>query len=229
MIYKKRNIAVLIFALSQEEEMKRKPFLANKSIQTDLTSQTIAVVKKTGLDYFLYNENQQFGTSFGERFSNAIEEIYKKGYDAVITLGNDTPNLSKTHLLKAIEILENGQSAIGPSFDGGFYLLGIHKESFDKTEFTKLSWNTSEVRKDLYSYLDSKNKSFCQLDFLYDLDHFSDVFNVYKTLPFLLKELRSILQSLLQKEEKVIRIIQLLVSSIILGVHYNKGSPYLIK
>ncbi|MHA7058683.1 TIGR04282 family arsenosugar biosynthesis glycosyltransferase [Aquimarina sp. M1] len=225
MICNKRNIAILIFALSQEEEIKRKPFLKNNSLQSNLTSRTITLVKKTGLDYFVYSEQQQLGTSFGERYSNAINDIYAKGYDAVITIGNDTPNLNKTRLLKAVETVQKGQSVIGPSYDGGFYLLGIHKEAFHQKEFSEFQWNTSNVRKELYSYLKSYNTSFYQLDFLYDLDHFSDIINIYKTLPFLLKKLRRVLQIILRTEDKIPTVTEVLLSHISSHIYYNKGSP----
>ncbi|WP_405205220.1 DUF2064 domain-containing protein [Aquimarina sp. LLG6339-5] len=227
MICNKKNIAILVFALSQEEEIKRKPFLKNSSLQSDLTSRTITLVKKTGLDYFVYNEQQQLGTGFGERYSNAINDIYEKGYDAVITIGNDTPNLNKTRLLKAVETVQKGQSVIGPSYDGGFYLLGIHKEAFHQKEFSQFQWNTSKVRKELYSYLKSYNTSFSQLDFLYDLDHFSDIINIYKTLPFLLKKLRRVLQIILRTEDKTASTKQTFLSYISSKVYYNKGSPSL--
>jgi len=127
----RKHIAVLIFALSQEEEIKRKPFLRNTLLQQDLTSHTHNIVKKTGLDYYIYSEQEQVGTNFGERFTNAIKDIYNKGYDAIITLGNDTPNLNKTHLVQAIDTLQQGKSVIGPSFDGGFYLMGLQKKVFE--------------------------------------------------------------------------------------------------
>ncbi|WP_299186842.1 DUF2064 domain-containing protein [uncultured Aquimarina sp.] len=227
MICNKKNIAILVFALSQEEEIKRKPFLKNSSLQSDLTSRTITLVQKTGLDYFVYNEQQQSGTGFGERFSNAISDIYNKGYHAVITVGNDTPNLNNLHLLKAVETIQKGHTAIGPSYDGGFYLLGIHKETFHKKEFAQFSWNTANVRKELYTYLESYNTSFSQLDFLYDLDHFSDIINVYKTLPFLLKKLRSVLQTILRTEDGTPTLAQVLLSHISSQIYYNKGSPNL--
>lgn len=227
MICNKKNIAILVFALSQEEEIKRKPFLKNSSLQSNLTSRTITLVKKTGLDYFVYSEQQQLGTGFGERYSNAINDIYEKGYDAVITIGNDTPNLNKTRLLKAVETVQKGQSVIGPSYDGGFYLLGIHKEAFHQKEFSQFQWNTSKVRKELYSYLKSYNTSFSQLDFLYDLDHFSDIINIYKTLPFLLKKLRRVLQIILRTEDKTASTKQTFLSYISSKVYYNKGSPSL--
>ncbi|WP_299247103.1 DUF2064 domain-containing protein [uncultured Aquimarina sp.] len=229
MICNKKNIAILVFALSQEEEIKRKPFLKNSSLQSDLTAQALSIVEKTGLDYFVYNEQQQSGTGFGERFSNAINDIYKKGYHAVITVGNDTPNLNNIHLLKAVETLQKGHSVIGPSYDGGFYLLGIHKEAFHKKEFAKFSWNTANVRKELYTYLESYNTSFSQLDFLYDLDHFSDIINIYRTLPFLLKKLRSVLQRILRTEDRTTDATQVFLSSIFSRIYYNKGSPSLIQ
>ncbi|AXT52713.1 DUF2064 domain-containing protein [Aquimarina sp. BL5] len=227
MICNKKNIAILVFALSQEEEIKRKPFLKNSSLQSDLTSRTITLVKKTGLDYFVYNEQQQSGTGFGERFANAISDIYDKGYHAVITVGNDTPNLNNLHLLKVVETIQKGHAAIGPSYDGGFYLLGIHKETFHKKEFAKFSWNTANVRKELYTYLEYYNASFSELDFLYDLDHFSDIINIYKTLPFLLKKLRSVLQTILRTEDRIPTVTQVFLSHISSQIYYNKGSPSL--
>jgi len=223
--YHKRNIAVLVFALSQEEEIKRKPFLRNTSLPQDLTSHTLNLVQKTGLDYYVYNEQQQTGTSFGERFTNAINDIYNKGYDAVISLGNDTPNLTNIHILKAIEFLQKGQSVIGPSFDGGFYLMGLHKEAFDHQQFSEFSWNTATVRKELYQYLESNTESFCQLDFLHDLDQISDVIRIYKILPFSLQKIRRKLQKILQQGKTITINLSISLVSIFPKVQYNKGSP----
>ncbi|WP_299312750.1 DUF2064 domain-containing protein [uncultured Aquimarina sp.] len=225
MTHTRKHIAVLIFALSQEEEIRRKPFLRNTLLQQNLTSRIHNIVKKTGLDYYIYSEQEQIGTSFGERFTNAIKDIYDKGYDAIITLGNDTPNLNTTHLSKAIDTLQQGQSVIGPSFDGGFYLMGLQKEMFDHKKFRGFSWNTSEVRQEIYTYLESYKKSIFQLSFLYDLDHFSDIISIYKTLPFLLKKLRSVLQRILQKEKKTVATLQTLQFYVSLKTYYNKGSP----
>lgn len=226
MIHTGKHIAVLIFALSQEEEIKRKPFLRNTLLQQDLTSHTCNIVKKTGLDYYTYSEQEQVGTSFGERFTNAIKDIYDKGYDAIITLGNDTPNLHKTHLSQAIDTLQQGKSVIGPSFDGGFYLMGLQKEVFEYQQFQEFSWNTSEVRKELYSYLNTCDSEYLQLTFLYDLDQISDIVNVYSALPEAFRKLRISLQKLLigvtQKYSYLIKV----SFSIPLKVYRNKGSPY---
>jgi len=223
--YYKKNIAVLIFALSQEEEIKRKPFLRNTSLQQDLTSHTLTEVKKTGLDYYVYDEQHQVGTSFGERFTNAITDIYNKGYEAVISVGNDTPNLTNIHVHKAIEFLQKGQSVIGPSFDGGFYLMGLHKETFNRQEFSEFSWSTATIRKELYAYLESNSESFCQLDFLHDLDQVSDIIEVYKALPFSLQKIRRKLQQILQQGKTIWINLSISLGSIFLKIYYNKGSP----
>ncbi len=223
--YHKRNIAVLVFALSQEEEIKRKPFLRNSSLPQDLTSHTLSVVQKTGLDYYVYSEKQQIGISFGERFTNAINDIYRKGYDAVITLGNDTPNLTNAHVLEAAASLQKGQSVIGPSFDGGFYLMGLRKEAFDYQQFSEFSWNTTTVRKELYQYLESNTESFCQLDFLHDLDQISDIIKVYKRLSFSLQKIRRKLQRILQQGKKITTDLRISLIFIFFKIQYNKGSP----
>ncbi len=221
----KKNIAVLVFALSQEEEVKRKPFLKNSYLQQSFTSHIVKMLRKIDLDHYVYGEQEQVGATFGDRFSNAISAIYDKEYDAVITIGNDTPNLNKAHLLQTVEALQLGRSVIGPSFDGGFYLMGLHKETFQQQEFKEFAWNTPSVRKELYAYLNSRNSTWVQLGFLYDLDHVSDVIRVYKSLPFAYKKIKIELQKLITSVSTIaIKLLQIR-SSVTQKIFYNKGSP----
>jgi len=218
-----KHIAILIFTLSEEEELQKKPFLKKYALEQKLTTHTLNIVQKTGLDYYVYSE--QKGNSFGERFTNAISDIYDKGYDAIITLGNDTPSLNTTHLYKTIQALQQGQSVIGPSFDGGFYLMGIHKENYQAEKFIEFSWNTSHVRKELCSYFEANHTAYLQLEFLYDLDHVTDTKDVYKTLPYLYKKIKLALQKLISTTKSGYRFIQRIWSQYRVRIHYNKGSP----
>ncbi|KAA1246825.1 DUF2064 domain-containing protein [Aquimarina sp. RZ0] len=221
----KKSTAVIVFALSQEEEIKRKPFLKNNLFQQKFTSRICNILDKTGLEYFLFDEKKQEGSSFGERFCNAITKIYDKGYDAVITIGNDTPNLHKNHITKTIQALQQGKSVIGPSFDGGFYIMGLHKEAFCYQQFLEFSWNSSHVRKELCAYLESYPSTYVQLDFLYDLDQICDIKKVYSSLYFELKQTYLILQKLLQKRRIIDSFVIEILIIVTLKSYYNKGSP----
>ena len=109
--------AILVFARSSNEELRYKPFAIKTTLFDALTERTLQTVKKSRIPFYHLTENQQIGNSFGERFTNAVEAIFAKGYDKIITVGNDSPNLSKVHLEKALLKLERNESVIGPSVD----------------------------------------------------------------------------------------------------------------
>ena len=131
--------AILIFANSAEKQLISKS-IASSDFFNLLDSDTVKTVKKAGLPYFHFSEKEQIGHSFGERFTNAIETILNKGFQNVITLGNDIPNLTANLIVKAKNKLENSDYVLGPSTDGGFYLMGFKKAHFNKTDIQNLPW-----------------------------------------------------------------------------------------
>ncbi len=219
------DIAILIFALSEKEETKRKAFLHNSGVHDQLLAQTKKTVAATGIDYYHFDEQQQVGDTFGERFANAITEVFEKGYKGVITMGSDAPSLSKQHIFKAADQLVAGNFAMGPSFDGGFYLMGIRKDHFNKEHFLNFSWNTSSVATEVRQYIQAQDVSIYRLPYLHDIDRFSDLKKVYTTIGRCLTQLRGLIQNLLVKP------IHLYVYDIALRVQYhfkttiNRGPP----
>ena len=133
--------AILIFANSAQKEAVLKPFKSSKALYHLLNTKTIATAKKTGLPFFHYSESEQVGYSFGERFTNAITSVFNKGFENIIVIGNDTPHLTKKHLLKAEENLKQQHCVLGPSKDGGFYSMGLRKSHFNIGSFLKLPWS----------------------------------------------------------------------------------------
>ena len=59
---------------------------------------------------------------------------------------------------------------IGPSNDGGFYLLALQKSDFEKIDFNKIDWQTSRVFRQLTDQLDEKCITFDKLQSLTDID-----------------------------------------------------------
>lgn len=167
--------AVLIFARSAEEELKHKPFLVKKSVVSVLHEQTLNVARKSNLPVIVYDETKQQGDHFGLRFANALQAVFDKGYDQIITIGNDCPQLKINHIIQAQESLSNHREVIGGTLDGGFYLLGISKNTFDKDTFTNFDWNKKNLYDEVFQFISRKSSRCTILPRLRDIDFFSDL------------------------------------------------------
>lgn len=82
--------------------------------------ESLKPVFPTARDFF-----PQEGTDLGEKMYNAIARVLGLGYDSVILTGADLPLLEPRHLLGGFSALENADLAMGPTSDGGYYLIGM--------------------------------------------------------------------------------------------------------
>lgn len=219
-----QKTAILIFANSAEKEVERKSFLSAE-VFAALNSHTLKTVEKSGIDYFHISEKQQIGTSFGERFSNAINAIFNKGFNNVITIGNDTPHLKTHHLVDTLHQLETKDVVLGPSKDGGFYLMGIKKAQFNKETFIELPWQTNRLHKSIATIAATKNLEVQFLELLNDIDSKEDIrfiLNSFKAIPeFILKLLQKLFFTF--KSTFFLENFSTLKTSF--SKNYNKGSP----
>lgn len=88
---------------------------------------------------------EQEGEDLGQRLSSALEQLLTKGYMSAVAVGSDIPGLDSRIALNAIDSMKKADIAIGPSTDGGFYLIGI-KEPRPEL-FKDIPWSTAEVLK----------------------------------------------------------------------------------
>ncbi len=63
--------------------------------------------------------------SFGERMKAAIEWTFNRKYEKLIILGADSPQIQPRIINKAIKLLNSVDVVLGPSAEGGIYLIGI--------------------------------------------------------------------------------------------------------
>ena len=126
-------------------------------------------------NYRVFQSEGREGRSFGEKFGNAISDIFRQGYDSVIAVGNDCPSLNKQLIERAALVLNTGRSVIGKTKDGGIYLLGIHKTSFDLSAFTELAWQTPKNAHSVYTYLAQRKVSVYHLPTSVDIDNPQDL------------------------------------------------------
>lgn len=60
----------------------------------------------------------------GERMAQALERAFKQGAPRVVLVGSDLPSLDAALLKRALGELERAPLVLGPSLDGGYYLVG---------------------------------------------------------------------------------------------------------
>lgn len=114
---------------------------------------------------------KQIGRNFSERFNNAIKNSFQYGYDEILIIGNDSPDFSSGMILDSFNKVSQNKIVIGPSYDGGIYLLGLSKKDYANT--INVRWNTSLVLSDLLNYY--KSREIYLLPELIDIDSESDL------------------------------------------------------
>lgn len=67
----------------------------------------------------------QSGGDLGNKMYNAIKEVCSKGYEKVVLIGSDIPNLKKEDIRASFQLLGGNDVVLGPTYDGGYYLVGM--------------------------------------------------------------------------------------------------------
>lgn len=223
----KTNIAILLFANSSQHEASEKS-MANSSILFEhLNEKTLQKAQKTGLDVIISTEKEQVGNNFSQRFTNAISDVFEKGYNSVITIGNDSPDLTVVQLLKAQENLENNIATLGPSLDGGTYLIAISKEEFNEQQFASLPWQSSQLFTSL-KYLLKETSQVAVFAYLKDIDTLSDLqYFLHRSIKKTTSLLHKIIHCLISNHKTIqyYNFKETLPSTSLITKNYNKGSP----
>lgn len=117
----------------------------NKAFIELLNKRALNTAQASNLPLYVIDSSQQQGSSFAERFHHAIQSVFDRGYDRVICLGNDIPELQTTDLAEVNQRLNEHDIVIGAGNKGGIYTLGIRKKAFQTLDFDQLPWQTAEL------------------------------------------------------------------------------------
>ena len=87
----------------------------------------------------------QRGDKFGERLYFAVEDLLKCGFDSVCLIDSDSPTVPAENFAEAVELLSKTEDRVvlGPSDDGGYYLIGVKKPH--RHLFEQIDWSTERV------------------------------------------------------------------------------------
>jgi uncharacterized protein len=127
-----------------------------------------------------YSYAPQKGVDLGERMENAFKDAFADGFSKVIILGSDLPDLQASILEMASKALNVTDIVIGPSVDGGYYLIGFRDNSFLPEAFKGISWGTDAVLKDTFKILREKKYRAHLLPELRDVDTIEDLKALYE-------------------------------------------------
>ena len=87
----------------------------------------------------------QLGDGFGERLLATAEDLLACGYGSVCLIDSDSPTVPAAAFRQAVTELqkEGDRIVLGPSHDGGYYLIGLKRAHPEP--FTNITWSTSTV------------------------------------------------------------------------------------
>lgn len=118
-----------------------------------MIDRSVRQIKETGLPFFIWNEQLQKGSTFGERLANAVDAVFQKGFQKVVVMGNDCLSLTSYHIQSAARSLACNDAVLAPTKKGGVYLIGLTKNKFDKKSFIDIRWQCSSTCHDLQAWL----------------------------------------------------------------------------
>jgi uncharacterized protein len=83
--------------------------------------------------------------NFGDCLFCTIQQILARGHGSAVVLNSDSPTLPTALLIEAADMLaQPGERAVlGPSSDGGYYLLGL--KAAHHRMFEEIAWSTERV------------------------------------------------------------------------------------
>jgi rSAM/selenodomain-associated transferase 1 len=121
----------------------------------------------------LFEKKVQEGESLGDRMMLAFFELFQQGYSKIVIIGSDCPELTGFIIEDAFDKLDSSDVVIGPSSDGGYYLLGLTQLVPDL--FKNKRWSTDTVLSSTIQDTVSLRKSCSFLTELSDIDTAEDL------------------------------------------------------
>jgi uncharacterized protein len=112
----------------------------------------------------------QRGDGFGERLLYAAEDILSCGFGAVCLIDSDSPTMPTNALRQAVEELARPgeRIVIGPSVDGGYYLIGMKRA--EPRVFERIAWSTESVYAETVDRVREAGLELVELPRWYDVD-----------------------------------------------------------
>tara|TARA_B100000287_G_scaffold435598_1_gene504808 strand:+ start:2459 stop:3052 length:594 start_codon:yes stop_codon:yes gene_type:complete len=152
-------------------QILKKTALVLKNIKTDIAVfHYNSIISKNPFKNFSKWNKIQIGENLGKKISNAFNWGFEKGYKKIIIIGSDLWDLNEEIINKGFLELNKNKVVIGPSIDGGYYLLGLNKKM--PKIFEGIKWGTQSVLAETLKLLEHEPYILPELN---DIDTFEDL------------------------------------------------------
>ena len=108
----------------------------------------------------------------GERLKRAFAESFRNGFQRVVIIGSDCPQVSPQDIAEAWSALGESDVALGPATDGGYWLIGLCAEQ--PALFCDMPWSMSGVFNETLRRAEELNLKASTLRTLSDVDTLTD-------------------------------------------------------
>lgn len=126
------------------------------------------IATNDGWDEAFFEKYLQHHGDLGERMYHAFQKAFDTGAQKVVIAGSDCPELEASILNEAYTLLDSHDVVLGPSYDGGYYLLGLKTPAPEL--FENMVWSTETVLSETLTRLKNTGKSCALLPVLNDID-----------------------------------------------------------
>jgi len=186
-----REIGALQAAKIQEKLTKHTIKVVNKIQKEDLADIKIAIdgigIKAAKRWAFLNNIKAvatqgagNLGTKMKRQFLKTLTEknISFQKPNSIVLIGTDLPSISHSDLIQAIQILNDKEMVLGPSTDGGYWLIGLSNKLLDPLcvwPFSGIRWGSDQVLQKTIQLASLNQIDYQLLQTKNDLDNISDL------------------------------------------------------
>jgi rSAM/selenodomain-associated transferase 1 len=117
----------------------------------------------------------QTGDDLGDRMEGAFVRVFAGVVHEALLIGSDIPGLTTEVIEEAFDALLRNDAVIGPADDGGYYLIGFRKRSFEPGIFHDMVWSTGTVFRETMDKLHDASLKVHVLPELTDVDTVEDL------------------------------------------------------
>jgi len=115
----------------------------------------------------------QRGPDLGARMRWAMQDAFEQGAQEVLLTGTDLPTLPRADLVQALTLVKRHDVVLGPTADGGYYLIGLRK--MVPALFEGIAWSTPSVFAETKNKIEQAGLSLGLLPECRDLDTLDDL------------------------------------------------------
>jgi len=133
-----------------------------------------------GVDIGGWSLAPQGAGDLGQRMAAYFDQQFRAGAERVVLLGTDSPNVPLVEVQEAFEHLKTADVVLGPTEDGGYYLVGAARQT--PPIFDNIPWSTVEVLSATRACLEQAGISYTTLDPWYDVDEIFDLHRLLEDL-----------------------------------------------